>query len=134
MQEVRHTDCKNCSATRESIHSLDHSCFSDDLHTKNSSRRDYQIAADIISFCSSFGGIMKFMMLFGLLTLQGSQPAVAGTDFGSGLQSIPYIGDLGDISTGFASVRNSPCNFYNRHFYRFTKSLNTFFIFSMYRS
>ncbi|KAK4842786.1 hypothetical protein QYF36_000054 [Acer negundo] len=46
----------------------------------------------------------KFMMFFGLLTLQGSQAAIAGTDFGSGLQSIPFFGDLGDISTGFASA------------------------------
>ncbi|XP_044487557.1 GDT1-like protein 1, chloroplastic isoform X2 [Mangifera indica] len=102
--EVRYTDCKTCSATGKSIPNLDLSYFLDYLHTKNSSRREYHIATDIISSCSSFGSIMKFMMLFGSLTLQGSQPAIAGTDFSSGLQSIPYIGDLGDIFTGFASA------------------------------
>ncbi|KAE8712774.1 GDT1-like protein 1 [Hibiscus syriacus] len=34
----------------------------------------------------------------------GSLPAVALPDIASGLQSIPYVGDLGDISTGFASA------------------------------
>lgn len=50
-------------------------------------------------------GLFKFVMFFGLLTLQGSQTAVAAVDFASGLQSFPFLGDLGDISRGFASVR-----------------------------
>uniref|UniRef100_A0A2P2LLW9 Uncharacterized protein n=1 Tax=Rhizophora mucronata TaxID=61149 RepID=A0A2P2LLW9_RHIMU len=51
------------------------------------------------------GGLLKFLVLFGYLTLEDSQQAVAGTDFASGLQSTLHLGDLGDISTGFASVR-----------------------------
>lgn len=50
-------------------------------------------------------GLIKFVMFFGLLTLQGSQTAVAAVDFASGLQSFPFLGGLGDISRGFASVR-----------------------------
>lgn len=47
---------------------------------------------------------LKFPMLFGFLTLQGSQHAMAASEIGTGLQSIPYLGDLGDLSTGFASA------------------------------
>ncbi|OVA06744.1 Uncharacterized protein family UPF0016 [Macleaya cordata] len=53
-------------------------------------------AVSNMSFCSW----LKFSMLFGLLTLQGSQQAMAGPEIATGLQSIPYFGDLGDISTG----------------------------------
>lgn len=51
------------------------------------------------------GGLLKFMLVFGFLTLQDSQQAIAGSDFASGLPLNSYLGDLGDISTGFASVR-----------------------------
>ncbi|KAI3888488.1 hypothetical protein MKX03_015118 [Papaver bracteatum] len=47
---------------------------------------------------------LKFPMLSGFLTLQGSQHAMAASEIGTGLQSIPYFGDLGDLSTGFASA------------------------------
>jgi hypothetical protein len=43
----------------------------------------------------------------GVLMLQGSQQALAGTQF-MGLQPpADALGDLGDISTGFASVRRT---------------------------
>ncbi|XP_068664932.1 GDT1-like protein 1, chloroplastic isoform X2 [Aristolochia californica] len=52
---------------------------------------------------------IKWALLFDLLGFQGSHQAlasgmqsVAGVDFSSGIQS--YLGDLGDISTGFASA------------------------------
>ncbi|WOK98097.1 hypothetical protein Cni_G06807 [Canna indica] len=44
---------------------------------------------------------LQFGFLIGLFSFQASQQAIAGTEF-AGLQ--PYIGDLGDISTGFASA------------------------------
>ncbi|KAL9434527.1 hypothetical protein AB3S75_029214 [Citrus x aurantiifolia] len=68
-------DCKNCKMTRESVQNL-----------------------------ANDSGLIKFVMFFGLLTLQGSQTAVAAVDFASGLQSFPFLGDLGDISRGFASA------------------------------
>lgn len=46
-----------------------------------------------------FNPLLKFALLFGCLTLQGSQQAVAASDLAS-----TYLGDLGDISTGFASA------------------------------
>lgn len=61
--------------------------------------------SDIADSATSYDSFLKFMLLFGYLTLQGSQSAVAGTEISSGLQSTPFLGDLGDISTGFASVR-----------------------------
>lgn len=50
-------------------------------------------------------GVLKFMLVFGFLMLQDSRQAVAGSDFVSGLQLNSYLGDVGDIRTGFASVR-----------------------------
>ncbi|RDX92070.1 Protein PAM71, chloroplastic, partial [Mucuna pruriens] len=49
-------------------------------------------------------GLLKFMLLFGFLTLQDSYPALAASDFSSALNSFPIFGDIGDISTGFASA------------------------------
>ncbi|XP_043714328.1 GDT1-like protein 1, chloroplastic [Telopea speciosissima] len=59
---------------------------------------------DASDFDTLFHRWMKFTVLFGLLMLQGSQQAEAGPEFASALQTFPYLGDLGDISTGFASA------------------------------
>ncbi|XP_010533615.1 PREDICTED: GDT1-like protein 1, chloroplastic [Tarenaya hassleriana] len=49
--------------------------------------------------------VLKFMPLFGLLAFQGTGPAFAVSETSGGLQSvISSLGDLGDISTGFASA------------------------------
>lgn len=98
LQEVRGLDCQNVQATTESMLDLDDFCGS---LAKYNSTREYQTAAST----KSYGDWLKFVLLFGYLTLQGSHQALAGTDFASGFQSIPYLGDFGDISTGFASVR-----------------------------
>lgn len=84
---------------------MDDCCASYQSLAENNSRREYHIAPHILASDHSVAGTMKFLLMFGLLTLQGSQPAVALSDIASGLQSVPYLGDLGDISTGFASVR-----------------------------
>uniref|UniRef100_A0A2C9W9W8 GDT1 family protein n=1 Tax=Manihot esculenta TaxID=3983 RepID=A0A2C9W9W8_MANES len=95
--EVRGLDCQNVQATTESMLDLDDFCGS---LAKYNSTREYQTAAST----KSYGDWLKFVLLFGYLTLQGSHQALAGTDFASGFQSIPYLGDFGDISTGFASA------------------------------
>ncbi|KAL5227143.1 hypothetical protein ABZP36_015408 [Zizania latifolia] len=46
---------------------------------------------------------LAFAVVAGVLMLQGSQQALAGTQF-MGLQPADVLGDLGDISTGFASA------------------------------
>ena len=53
----------------------------------------------------SYQSHLKLMMLCGFFTLQGAQQAVASSDIASQLSSISFLGDTGDISTGFASVR-----------------------------
>ncbi|KAJ6812661.1 GDT1-like protein 1, chloroplastic [Iris pallida] len=47
---------------------------------------------------------LKMMLLIGLFTVQGSQQAIAATELANGMQPLAYFGDLGDISTGFASA------------------------------
>ena len=65
------------------------------------------------------------MLLSGFFILQDSQHALAGSDdVATGLQSVPLLGDLGDISTGFASVSKSVLvTFLNRHFFHVEGSL-----------
>ncbi|GJY54822.1 GDT1-like protein 1, chloroplastic [Tanacetum coccineum] len=53
---------------------------------------------------ASWNSYLKFMFLFGILTFQDAQNALAGSDVGSLVQSSSFFGDLGDISTGFASA------------------------------
>ena len=55
---------------------------------------------------------LAFATVAGVLVLQGTQQAMAATQFG-GLQPADVLGDLGDISTGFASVKitNGLCSF-----------------------
>uniref|UniRef100_A0A6N2JY60 GDT1 family protein n=1 Tax=Salix viminalis TaxID=40686 RepID=A0A6N2JY60_SALVM len=89
---LRDLGCKNCQDTTGT--GSDKS-----LVKKKSSRENHMVAS-----ASSHGGFLKFLLISGYLTLQGSRPAVAGTDISIALQSIPYLGDLGDISTGFASA------------------------------
>ncbi|KAK9121619.1 hypothetical protein Syun_019236 [Stephania yunnanensis] len=43
-------------------------------------------------------------MFFCFLILQGSKQALAASMIANGLQSMPFLGDIGDISTGFASA------------------------------
>ncbi|XP_039052076.1 GDT1-like protein 1, chloroplastic [Hibiscus syriacus] len=61
-------------------------------------------ASNLAVSTTLFNHALKFMVLFGLLTFQGSLPAVSLPDIASGLQFLPNVGDLGDISTGFASA------------------------------
>ncbi|CAD6240629.1 unnamed protein product [Miscanthus lutarioriparius] len=46
---------------------------------------------------------LAFAAVAGVIMLQGSQQALAAAQF-AGLQPADVLGDLGDISTGFASV------------------------------
>uniref|UniRef100_K3XM99 Uncharacterized protein n=1 Tax=Setaria italica TaxID=4555 RepID=K3XM99_SETIT len=49
---------------------------------------------------------LAFATVAGVLMLQGTQQAMAATQFG-GLQPADVLGDLGDLSTGFASVKRT---------------------------
>ncbi|KAJ6703522.1 TRANSMEMBRANE PROTEIN HTP-1 RELATED [Salix viminalis] len=89
---LRDLGCKNYQDTTGTVSDKS-------LVKKMSSRENHMVAS-----APSHGGFLKFLLISGYLTLQGSRPAVAGTDISIALQSIPYLGDLGDISTGFASA------------------------------
>lgn len=52
----------------------------------------------------SFGWLVQLMVLSGAITFEDTREALAASDIGSALLSVPFLGDLGDISTGFASV------------------------------
>lgn len=47
--------------------------------------------------------LLKFMMLFGFLTLKHSYPALAASDFSNAFSSSPAFGDFDDISTGVSA-------------------------------
>ncbi|KAL3331436.1 hypothetical protein AABB24_034983 [Solanum stoloniferum] len=47
---------------------------------------------------------LKAVVLSGLFTLLFTQQASAASEVATGLQSFPFFGDLGDLSTGFASA------------------------------
>ncbi|KAL2525710.1 GDT1-like protein 1 [Abeliophyllum distichum] len=74
------------------------------LASSNNSRKKSPKSLDFLVLSSPSHIHLKFMLMCGFFTLQSTQQAIAGSDIGSGLQSIPYLGDLGDISTGFASA------------------------------
>ncbi|KAI3407274.1 GDT1 family protein [Psidium guajava] len=94
---------ENSGASEGSLHNMDDSCVAPILSGMSNSNRQDLTARDTLLRTASFGNLGMFMFLFGLLTLEGSQPAIAG-GIANGLQSLPYIQDLGDISTGFASA------------------------------
>ncbi|KAF5478158.1 hypothetical protein F2P56_004742 [Juglans regia] len=102
--DLRCLDYKTCKMSTKSTPVMDDCCASSKSRAKDNSRGEFDIAAYIHASDHSLGDIMKFLLMLGFLTLQGSQPAVAVSDVASGLQSIPYLGDVGDISTGFASA------------------------------
>lgn len=94
-----------CKLNMELTTVMDGCCASYKSLAKNNSRRECQASTDILASNHSPGCIMKYLLIFGFLTRHGSQPAVAYSDIASGLQPIPSLGGLGDVSTGFASVR-----------------------------
>ncbi|OWM72111.1 hypothetical protein CDL15_Pgr017994 [Punica granatum] len=88
--ETHHIDClreDECGVTYE-------------LPEKTLERKWFAAIENLTSSNPSFCGLLKFSTLVGFLALQGSGPAIASSDIASGLQSLPFLGDLGDISTG----------------------------------
>ena len=84
---------------------MDDCSISDESTFLNKSRRKNHIPAVVPVLDYSFHRYLKFGLLCGLFTLEGTRQAVAVADFTGGLQSLSFLGDLGDISSGFASVR-----------------------------
>ncbi|KAL8266609.1 hypothetical protein R6Q59_003953 [Mikania micrantha] len=57
-----------------------------------------------LSVDASWNSCLKFMLFFGILTLQNGENALAGSDTTSLIQFSSFFGDLSDLSTGFASA------------------------------
>ncbi|XVE57983.1 hypothetical protein DITRI_Ditri04bG0133300 [Diplodiscus trichospermus] len=102
--EYKYLDRKNREESIALGHKLEDCCVSDHAPVNNNLIRGNYKATNLAVSNTLFNNLLKFMVLFGLLTFQDSQPAVALSDITTSLQSIPYVGDLGDISTGFASA------------------------------
>ncbi|KAK4795948.1 hypothetical protein SAY86_028274 [Trapa natans] len=98
-----HTDGQK---TRQVGFSKEHECrvMNELLKKRTSLERKCFLTESLSTSMASISNLHKFSALFGFLALQGSEPAIAGSDIASGLQSLPFLGDLGDISTGFASA------------------------------
>ncbi|XP_057510571.1 GDT1-like protein 1, chloroplastic isoform X1 [Actinidia eriantha] len=101
-KEFRFLNCIACKATKLTNY-VDYNDVLDESPSKKKLRRNF-VQGDVPVSNTSLRGYLKFFLLFGLFTLEGTQQAIAGSDFASGLQSISFLGDLGDISTGFASA------------------------------
>lgn len=97
--------CKNGRGSKQLLHNLGDYGFSYKSYAKNNCKRENHTTRCIPVIDASVVGLLKFMLVFGFLTLQDSQWALAGSDFASGLQLNSYLGDPDSISTGFASVR-----------------------------
>lgn len=83
---------KTCSSPQELL-------FLNKPWKKSATSLDYRVQnAPSISY-------LKLLLMSGIFTLQPTQQAFAGSDIASSLQSFSFLGGLGDISTGFASVR-----------------------------
>lgn len=91
-------------------------CNNSDKSVAENTNWEYHLDTDIISSDDSSSGLLKLMLLFGLLTLNDSSPAAAASDLASGLNSVSVLGDFGDIRTGFASVRKISLHFYSHNF------------------
>ncbi|GAB2296753.1 Protein pam71, chloroplastic [Dionaea muscipula] len=97
-------DRESSHAAAESVHLLDGCDGSYVSPFKSRSEHASRIDALDPHSNTAFCQLLKYSILFGSLTLHGSQQALAASDFTSGLQSVNFFGDLNDISTGFASA------------------------------
>ncbi|KAL7167634.1 hypothetical protein ACSBR2_038156 [Camellia fascicularis] len=105
-KEFKFLNCNACKATQWMNDVDDYDGLDKSPSKKKIGGRNF-IPGDVDDYNASntpFHCYLKFILLFGLFSLGGSQQAVAGSDFASGLQSISFFGDLGDISKGFASA------------------------------
>ncbi|KAG6579541.1 Protein PAM71, chloroplastic [Cucurbita argyrosperma subsp. argyrosperma] len=99
-QELRRRDFCSCELSTRSVTVMDNPwAFEKSLAKGIHKNIDNHESSSAVS-----SSVLKFMLLSGFFILQNSQQALAGSDVATGLQSVPLLGDLGDISTGFASA------------------------------
>ncbi|GAB4834497.1 hypothetical protein Ancab_032754, partial [Ancistrocladus abbreviatus] len=103
-RECRLLNCKGSQVTVEALYCLDNCDTADALSLKHQSENENHMHLDVPISDTAHFRLLKLVLLVGSLTLQDIQPAVASSDFTSGFQTVNFFGDLGDISTGFASA------------------------------
>lgn len=100
-QVVRTRNYKRCHMTRSAY--CDEECS---ITNKTAlSKRKNQSTSVLQVLDMPENNYLKSIVLSGLFTLLFTQQASAASEVATGLQSFPFFGDLGDLSTGFASVR-----------------------------
>ncbi|KAI3812895.1 hypothetical protein L1987_17608 [Smallanthus sonchifolius] len=77
---------------------------SEKLYSRNNMTPKTKLPFENLSIDSSWNNYLKFMLFFGILTLQDAENALAGSDATSVMQFSSFFGDLSDLSTGFASA------------------------------
>ncbi|KAM1025078.1 hypothetical protein TB1_037559 [Malus domestica] len=102
--ELQYLNRKKCRVTTEPFHVVDDYEALDIVLAKENSKADSHMDREMHISYNPFSHFWKAIMLCGFLALQGSEPAFAVSDLASGLPSIPFLGNLGDLSTGFASA------------------------------
>ncbi|CAK9172403.1 unnamed protein product [Ilex paraguariensis] len=102
-QELMFLNCNSGKAVKV-VYNMNDCSTSDKSSAKDYSRKKNHIPADVPVLDTPFFSYLKFALFCGFFTLQGTQQAVASSDFASGFQSISFLEDLGDFSTGFASA------------------------------
>lgn len=69
---------------------------------------DFVVEPSIVDSRRETQRVLKFLAVSGSFALLGIDPAFAISQLPNGMQSfVASLGDLGDISSGFASVRES---------------------------
>ncbi|XP_021820509.1 protein PAM71, chloroplastic [Prunus avium] len=101
--ELHYLNYEKCRVTTDPIDIEDDCVALDKALPKKNFKKNCHMDREIMAH-NSFSHFWKAILLFGFLALQGSEPAFAISDLASGLPSIPFLGDLGDLSTGFASA------------------------------
>ncbi|XP_022146057.1 GDT1-like protein 1, chloroplastic isoform X2 [Momordica charantia] len=104
-QELCHRNYSSCDLSAKSATVIDNcSSSGKSLAKYNSAREIHENTDNLMSSSTISSSFLKFVLLSGFFIFQDSQQALAGSDIATGLQSVPLLGDLGDISTGFASA------------------------------
>ncbi|XP_006343910.1 GDT1-like protein 1, chloroplastic [Solanum tuberosum] len=96
---VRTRNYKRCYITR-SAYGVDE-CSSTN-RTALLKRKNQSTSVQVLDMPEN--NYLKAVVLSGLFTLLFTQQASAASEVATGLQSFPFFGDLGDLSTGFASA------------------------------
>ncbi|KAI3713448.1 hypothetical protein L1987_72025 [Smallanthus sonchifolius] len=103
LQLVLHSDGDDA---KQLVHNMDEwECStSEKSYSRNNMTPKTTLPFENLSVDASWNNYLKFMLFFGILTLQDAENALAGSDAASVMQFSSFFGDLSDLSTGFASA------------------------------